>query len=185
MRRRAKRSSGSRRCPAAAVPAKLADSPAPIARAATTSEGVDYSTGPGLSGTPASPSLFVLLILPLGLLVLEPVFECRPVGVVVALEGLPVRHGSAFKGPSFTQLLFGQSVSPTQVDPIQVGLFQVGLAQVGTAQIGTAQVGVGQVEEAQVGHTQVGSAKGNNGTGFGDQTRLVQEEENIPTTGAI
>src|SRR5215218_4779149 len=40
--------------------------------------------------TGRKPGLFVLRILPLDLLVLEPVFEGRPVGVVGALEGLTV-----------------------------------------------------------------------------------------------
>jgi hypothetical protein len=62
--------------------------PTPISYAATTSEGADYSTGPGLSGTPASPSLFVLLILSLGLLVLEPVLVLLAVGHGGPFEGL-------------------------------------------------------------------------------------------------
>jgi hypothetical protein len=49
-------------CPAAA--ARIADSPTPIAYAATTSEGVDYSTGPGLYGAPAFLLSLAALFLP-------------------------------------------------------------------------------------------------------------------------
>src|SRR5215217_7338243 len=70
----------------------------------------------------------VLPILP-AVLALEPLFEGRPVGVVIALEALAVGHGSTFEGLARSQLLFGNN-----------RIVQDGIAEVGTGQVSAAQI---------------------------------------------
>jgi Bacterial Ig-like domain len=79
----------------------------------------DREIGPGLFALPIRPTPPAL----------EPLFEGRPVGHCGALESLPIGHGSAKKVPSFTQLVFGPSPSPSQGGIVQVGPYQVGIAQ--------------------------------------------------------